>query len=39
MKINGKENPIDTLAKSVKSADDFLKELSKLIESSPQMVN
>jgi DNA-directed RNA polymerase subunit L len=39
MKINGKENPIDTLAKSVKSADDFLKELSKLIESATQMVN
>jgi hypothetical protein len=39
MKINGKGNPIDTLDKSVKSANDLLKEISKLIESSPQMVN
>ena len=39
MKINGKVNPIDTLAKSVKSANDLLKELSNLIESSSKMVN
>lgn len=39
MKINGKGNPINTLAKSVKSANDLLKELSNLIESSSQMVN
>lgn len=39
MKINGNENPLDTINKSVKSANDFLKEISNLIESSPQMVN
>ena len=39
MKINGKGNPIDTLAKSVQSANDLLKELSNLIESSSKMVN
>jgi hypothetical protein len=39
MKINGKGNPINSLTKSVKSANDFLKELSNSIESSPQMVN
>jgi DNA-directed RNA polymerase subunit L len=39
MKINGNENPLDTINKSVKSANDFLNEISNLIESSPQMVN
>ncbi len=39
MKINGNENPFDTINKSVKSANDFLNEISNLIESSPQMVN
>ncbi len=39
MKINGNVNPIDTLSKSVKSANDFINELSNLIETSPKMVN
>ena len=39
MKINGNGNPIDTITNSVKSANDFLQELSNLIESSPKMVN
>ena len=39
MKINGNGNHIDTITKSVKSANDFLQDLSNLIESAPQMVN
>ena len=39
MKINGNGNHIDTITKSVKSANDLLKELSNLIESSSKMVN
>jgi len=39
MKINGNVNPIDTLTKSVKSANEFIQELSNLIETSPQVVN
>lgn len=40
MKINGNGNPIDTITKSVTSANDFLKELSNLLESSsPHTVN
>jgi DNA-directed RNA polymerase subunit L len=39
MKINGNVNPIDTLSRSVKSANDFIQEISNLIETSPNVVN
>jgi DNA-directed RNA polymerase subunit L len=38
MKIKSKENPMDILDKSIKSADEFLKNLSHLIESAEQKV-
>ena len=38
MRINSQVNPMDVLEKSVKSADEFLKDLSHLIESSQQKV-
>jgi hypothetical protein len=38
MKIKSKENPMGILDKSIKSADEFLKDLSHLIESSEQKV-
>ncbi|HEX7142128.1 MAG TPA: RpoL/Rpb11 RNA polymerase subunit family protein [Nitrososphaeraceae archaeon] len=38
MKIKSKENPMDILDKSIKSADEFLKDISHLIESSEQKV-
>ena len=38
MKIKSKENPMDILDKSIKSADEFLKDLSHLIESSEPKV-
>ena len=38
MRINSKANPMDILEKSVKSADEFSKDLSHLIESSQQKV-
>jgi DNA-directed RNA polymerase subunit L len=34
MRINSQVNPMDVLEKSVKSADEFLQDLSNLIESS-----
>ena len=34
MRITSKANPMDVLEKSVKSADEFLQDLSNLIESS-----
>lgn len=39
MKINGNVNHFDTLTKSVKSANEFIQELSNLIETSPKKVN
>ncbi len=38
MRINSQVNPMDVLEKSVKSADEFLKDLSNSIESSLQKV-
>jgi len=38
MKIKSKENPMDILDKSIKSANEFLKDLSHLIESAEQKV-
>ncbi|HEU5461976.1 MAG TPA: RpoL/Rpb11 RNA polymerase subunit family protein [Nitrososphaeraceae archaeon] len=38
MRINSKANPMDILEKSVKSADEFSRDLSHLIESSQQKV-
>ncbi len=38
MKIKSKENPMVILDKSIKSSDEFLKELSHLFESSQQKV-
>jgi DNA-directed RNA polymerase subunit L len=38
MKIKSKENPMDILDKSIKSADEFLKDLSHVIESAEQKV-
>ena len=39
MKINGNVNHFDTLTKSVKSANEFIQEISNLIETSPKKVN
>jgi DNA-directed RNA polymerase subunit L len=39
MKINGNVNHFDTLTKSVKAANEFIQELSNLIETSPKKVN
>jgi hypothetical protein len=38
MRINSKANPMDVLEKSVKSADEFLKDFSHLLESAQQKV-
>jgi DNA-directed RNA polymerase subunit L len=38
MKIKSKENPMDILDRSIKSADEFLKDISLSIESSQQKV-
>jgi DNA-directed RNA polymerase subunit L len=38
MRINSKANPMDVLEKSVKSADEFLKDFSHLLESTQQKV-
>ena len=38
MKIKSKENPMDILEKALTSADEFLKDLSHLIESSQKKV-
>jgi DNA-directed RNA polymerase subunit L len=38
MRINSQVNPMDVLEKSVKSADEFLQDLSNSIESSLQKV-
>jgi DNA-directed RNA polymerase subunit L len=38
MRINSKANPMDILEKALKSADEFLKDLSNLIESSQNKV-
>ena len=39
MKINVNLNHFDTLTKSVKSANEFIQEISNLIETSPKKVN
>ena len=39
MKINGNVNHFDTLTKSVKLANEFIQEISNLIETSPKKVN
>jgi hypothetical protein len=38
MRINSKANPMDILEKALTSADEFLKDLSHLIESSQKKV-
>ncbi|HEX6646673.1 MAG TPA: RpoL/Rpb11 RNA polymerase subunit family protein [Nitrososphaeraceae archaeon] len=38
MRINSKANPMDILEKALKSADEFLKDLLHLIESSQKKV-
>jgi DNA-directed RNA polymerase subunit L len=39
MKINGNVDHFGTLTKSVKSANEFIQEISNLIETSPKKVN